>query len=392
MAARNVVVAQSGGPTCVINNSLRGIVETCRRHPQTFGTSTRAISASRAFSRKSCSTCRRRPKKRSRCCAPRRRPAASAPAATSSRKGKTWISSAWSTSSKPTTSATSSTSAATTRKTPPTRSASWPRTAGSTWSPSACPRRSTTTWATRVHLARPFARLRLGRALLRSLCRQANEENAGSAPADPVLVIQAMGRKIGFIPAAARLADPERKMPHPDLPDRVGADSRAARRERDPPARNRRPVHRGRQRGIRRGRLWAGQRQLRPRSVQLQPADGRPDRGELSQHAQVPRAGQGPRPGSRHRPAQCHRLRQRHRSGRGLRRRLPRRGDRPQGGKRLDGDDPSRSRPCGLQRPLRQGSARDSRELRALLPQALARPQPDRRDRRIPGLCPALDR
>ena len=38
MAARNVVVAQSGGPTCVINNSLRGIVETCRRHPETFGT------------------------------------------------------------------------------------------------------------------------------------------------------------------------------------------------------------------------------------------------------------------------------------------------------------------------------------------------------------------
>ncbi|MDG3003014.1 diphosphate--fructose-6-phosphate 1-phosphotransferase [Paludisphaera mucosa] len=42
---------------------------------------------------------------------------------------------------------------------------------------------------------------------------QANEENAGSSPADPVLVIQAMGRKIGFIPAAARLADPERKLP-----------------------------------------------------------------------------------------------------------------------------------------------------------------------------------
>ena len=38
MAARNVVVAQSGGPTCVINNSLRGIVETCRRHPDDFGT------------------------------------------------------------------------------------------------------------------------------------------------------------------------------------------------------------------------------------------------------------------------------------------------------------------------------------------------------------------
>ncbi len=43
--------------------------------------------------------------------------------------------------------------------------------------------------------------------------QNANEENSGSCPADPVLVMQAMGRKIGFIPAAARLADPEREMP-----------------------------------------------------------------------------------------------------------------------------------------------------------------------------------
>ena len=41
----------------------------------------------------------------------------------------------------------------------------------------------------------------------------ANEENKGSCPADPVLVCQAMGRKIGYIPAAARLADPNREMP-----------------------------------------------------------------------------------------------------------------------------------------------------------------------------------
>jgi 6-phosphofructokinase len=41
----------------------------------------------------------------------------------------------------------------------------------------------------------------------------ANEENAGSSPADPVLVSQAMGRRIGYIPAAARLADPDREMP-----------------------------------------------------------------------------------------------------------------------------------------------------------------------------------
>jgi len=45
------------------------------------------------------------------------------------------------------------------------------------------------------------------------IVQNANEENRGSSPADPVLVIQAMGRKIGFIPAASRLADKERNMP-----------------------------------------------------------------------------------------------------------------------------------------------------------------------------------
>ena len=45
------------------------------------------------------------------------------------------------------------------------------------------------------------------------IVQNANEENAGSSPADPVLVLQAMGRKIGYIPAAARLADPKREMP-----------------------------------------------------------------------------------------------------------------------------------------------------------------------------------
>ncbi|MBN1639926.1 MAG: diphosphate--fructose-6-phosphate 1-phosphotransferase [Anaerolineae bacterium] len=45
------------------------------------------------------------------------------------------------------------------------------------------------------------------------MVQNANEENAGSSPADPVLVMQAMGRKIGYIPAAARLADPDREMP-----------------------------------------------------------------------------------------------------------------------------------------------------------------------------------
>jgi 6-phosphofructokinase len=40
-----------------------------------------------------------------------------------------------------------------------------------------------------------------------------NEENRGSSPADPVMVVQVMGRKIGFIPAATRLADPQREFP-----------------------------------------------------------------------------------------------------------------------------------------------------------------------------------
>ncbi|MFC1726517.1 diphosphate--fructose-6-phosphate 1-phosphotransferase [candidate division KSB1 bacterium] len=43
--------------------------------------------------------------------------------------------------------------------------------------------------------------------------QNANEENKGSCPSDPVLVIQVMGRKIGFIPAAARLADTNREIP-----------------------------------------------------------------------------------------------------------------------------------------------------------------------------------
>lgn len=45
------------------------------------------------------------------------------------------------------------------------------------------------------------------------IVQNADEENRGSSPADPVLVLQAMGRKIGYIPAAARLADPNREIP-----------------------------------------------------------------------------------------------------------------------------------------------------------------------------------
>ncbi|HIE47753.1 TPA: 6-phosphofructokinase, partial [Candidatus Bipolaricaulota bacterium] len=36
--AKDVVVAMGGGPTPVINNSLRGIVEAARAYPGVFGT------------------------------------------------------------------------------------------------------------------------------------------------------------------------------------------------------------------------------------------------------------------------------------------------------------------------------------------------------------------
>ena len=45
------------------------------------------------------------------------------------------------------------------------------------------------------------------------LIQNLNEENRGISPSEPVSVVQAMGRKAGFIPAAARLADPNREMP-----------------------------------------------------------------------------------------------------------------------------------------------------------------------------------
>jgi ATP-dependent phosphofructokinase / diphosphate-dependent phosphofructokinase len=45
------------------------------------------------------------------------------------------------------------------------------------------------------------------------LVQNLNEENRGMAPSEPVCVIQAMGRSSGWIPAAVRLGDPDRRMP-----------------------------------------------------------------------------------------------------------------------------------------------------------------------------------
>lgn len=45
------------------------------------------------------------------------------------------------------------------------------------------------------------------------LIQNVNEENRGMCVSEPVSVLQAMGRKSGYITAAARLGDPEREMP-----------------------------------------------------------------------------------------------------------------------------------------------------------------------------------
>ena len=46
-----------------------------------------------------------------------------------------------------------------------------------------------------------------------SIIQDIDEENRGMSTAECVTVLQAMGRNAGFIPAAARLGDPERRMP-----------------------------------------------------------------------------------------------------------------------------------------------------------------------------------
>ena len=45
------------------------------------------------------------------------------------------------------------------------------------------------------------------------IVQNVNEENRGMSVSEPVAVLQAMGRTAGYIPAAARLADPDREMP-----------------------------------------------------------------------------------------------------------------------------------------------------------------------------------
>ncbi len=214
MAARNVVVAQSGGPTCVINNSLRGIVETCRRDPSTFGkvfaghfgiegvlkeelidlsaTPDEEIALLRTSpAAGGIGTCRYKLKKGQDQDFERvvevlkahdvgyffyiggndSQDTAHKVSLLAADRGLDLV------------------------------ATGVPKTIDNDLGDAEFTLLDHSPGYGSV--ARYFAQY----------VRQANEENAGSCPADPVLVIQAMGRKIGYIPAAARLADPGREMP-----------------------------------------------------------------------------------------------------------------------------------------------------------------------------------
>ena len=214
MSARNVVVAQSGGPTCVINNSLRGIIETCRRHPGTFGTLYAGQYGIEGVLKEELLDLSATPEEE--IALLRTSPAAGGIGTCryKLKKGQDqdfervvevlkahnvgyffYIG--------------GNDSQDTAHKLSKLAS-----------------ERGLDLVATGVpktidnDLGDPDFQLLDHSPGYGSIARyyahyirQANEENGGSAPADPVLVIQVMGRKIGFIPAAARLADPDRKMP-----------------------------------------------------------------------------------------------------------------------------------------------------------------------------------
>ncbi len=80
MAPKNVIVAQSGGPSPVINSSLRGVVETCRMFPDTFGTVYAGWHGIEGVLKEELLNCPSRMRRKSRCFVIRRRQARSAPA------------------------------------------------------------------------------------------------------------------------------------------------------------------------------------------------------------------------------------------------------------------------------------------------------------------------
>ena len=81
-SARNLVVAQSGGPSPVINNTLRGIIEAARELPE-IGTVYGARHGIEGVLKEELLDLSAQRPKKCRCCGTRRRPARSAPAATS---------------------------------------------------------------------------------------------------------------------------------------------------------------------------------------------------------------------------------------------------------------------------------------------------------------------
>ena len=103
------------------------------------------------------------------------------------------------------------------------------------------------------------------------MVQNANEENAGSSPADPVLVMQAMGRKIGFIPAAARLADPEPRDAAANLSGRKPLHARATGRQVNDQLRRSGRCLVVVSEGFDVGELGEVQRLVRPHVVQRQP-------------------------------------------------------------------------------------------------------------------------
>ena len=108
------------------------------------------------------------------------------------------------------------------------------------------------------------------------MVQNANEENDGSSPADPVLVMQAMGRKIGYIPAAARLADPEPRDAAADLSGRKPLLARATGRQRErPAARQPAAAWSWSAKASTSASIGEVQRLVRPHAVQLQPDDRR---------------------------------------------------------------------------------------------------------------------
>ncbi len=106
------------------------------------------------------------------------------------------------------------------------------------------------------------------------LVQNLEEENCGMSPSEPVCVVQAMGRKSGWIPAAVRLGDPDRRMPiqiyfaeSRHSLESLGENVRAA-------GFTQRPLHRRGERGLRRRQPRRGPRRLRPRRVRREPHDG----------------------------------------------------------------------------------------------------------------------